>query len=140
MEEKVENDYFTVLNNKNIGENIAWYRKLRKIDVSTISRQLGISEDDYRKYEDGTFDLTIGFVQKAGEMLKVDPMLLLSSRSGQFIGGIHNSPFGGIGNYVGGDFQMQDEKQNQMMLKLMENMLTLSDRVIEKIGKLCPKA
>ena len=135
MDKRTANDYFSILDNRQIGENIARYREQRGIDVALMGDQVGMSIEEYLKYEKGELDFSIRLVQKIGEVLKVDPLLLLSSRSGQFIGGIHHSPFGGIGNYVGGNFQMQDEQQTQLTLKLMENMLKLSERMIEVMGK-----
>lgn len=135
MDKKTGNDYFTILDNQQIGENIAHYRKQQGVDVDLMGDYVGLSKEVYLQYEKGELDFSIRLVQKIGEVLKVDPLLLLSSRPGQFVGGIHHSPFGGIGNYVGGNFQMQDERQTQLMLQLMENMLKLSEGMIEVMGK-----
>ncbi|WP_291860605.1 helix-turn-helix transcriptional regulator [Marinilabilia sp.] len=135
MDKRTGNDYFSILDNQQIGENIARHRKQREIDAAQIAAHIGVSEEIYLKYETGELDLSVQVIQKVGEMLKVDPLVLLSSRPGHFIGGIHHSPFGGIGNYVGGNFQMQDEQQTQLTMKLMENMLKLSERMIEVMGR-----
>jgi transcriptional regulator with XRE-family HTH domain len=136
MNKMKDNNHSSGFDNQTIGENIAMHRKLHGLKAADMARFIGISEAAYLKLEKGTSEININTVQKIGEKMNVDPLTLLSQRTGNFIGGIHHSPFGGIGNYVGGDFQMQDEKQTQLMIKLMENMLVVSERLIALMKKL----
>ena len=138
------NDQFTVLENKKIGRNLALYRKMRDKKALEVAEHLGMSEAAYTKYERGESKITVEVIQKVAEFLNVDPLSVLSAQPGHFIESINNSsPFSsspgnnGIGNSssIGGDFSGYDKKQAEMMMKLMENMLILSERLIETLKK-----
>ena len=131
------NDQFTVLENKKIGRNLALYRKMRDKKALEVAEHLGMSEAAYTKYERGETKITVELVQKVAEFLKVDPISVLMSQPESFIESFNNSPVTGTGfiNQIGGHFQANDEKQNEMMMKLMENVVRLSERVIEMMEK-----
>jgi len=133
------NDQFTVLENKKIGRNLALYRKMRDKKAMEVAEHLGMSEAAYTKYERGESKITVELVQKVSEFLKVDPVMILTTQPGSVIESINHSPItgsnSGIGNFVGGDLNERDEKQNQMMMQLMENVVRLSERVIEMMEK-----
>jgi len=133
-----------VLENKKIGRNLALYRKMRENKAIEVAEHLGMSEAAYTKYERGESKITVELVQKVAEFLKVDPISVLMSQPGHFIESINNSsPFNsspgnnGIGNSssIGGDFHGYNEQQAQMMMKLMENVVALSERVINMMEK-----
>ena len=72
----------------------------------------------------------------------MDPISLLMSQPESFVERFNNSPFtdspaSGVGNssYIGGSFKSTDDKQAEMMVKLMENMLKLSERMLEMMGE-----
>ncbi|PRY98882.1 helix-turn-helix protein [Marinilabilia salmonicolor] len=136
------NDQFTVLENKKIGRNLALYRKMRDKKALEVAEHLGLSEAAYTKYERGESKITVELVQKVSEFLKVDPLAILSAQPGHFIESIENSPISGTGSNgignsssIGGDFSSYDKKQAEMMMKLMENVVRLSERVIEMMEK-----
>lgn len=129
MEESVQ---FTVLENKAIGRNISMYRKIRGIKAHDIAEQLSMKEATYTKYERGETAITIDLVQQIAEFLKVDPLMLLAVSPNNVIENGNNSPIA-IHGYS--HFQMVNEQQTQMMLKLMENVTSISDRLIALLDK-----
>jgi len=133
MNSNEENDHFTVLENKSIGRNLALFRKLRDKKAFEVAEHIGISEAAYTKYERGESKINIDLIQKVAEFLEVDPMMLLSAHPGHFIENVHDSI--AVGSYIGGNFQACDTKQTEMMLKLMENMMAISQKVIELLEK-----
>jgi transcriptional regulator with XRE-family HTH domain len=131
----MDNEQFTVLENKTIGRNISMFRKVREKKAAEVADFIGISETAYTKYERGETQITIEFLQKAANALKVDPLMLLSTSPGHFIESISNSPNAGIGNYVGGDFKMPDEDQTQLLIKLVENVMAMNDKIMAILEK-----
>jgi transcriptional regulator with XRE-family HTH domain len=138
------NEHFTVLENKKIGHNLALYRKLREKKALEVAEYLGMKEASYTRYERGEAKITVDIIQKVAEFLNVDPLSILSTQPGTFIESINNSsPFtdspgnNGIGNSnsIGDNFNSANEKQTEMMMKLMANMLKLSEGMLEMMGK-----
>ncbi|PRY90328.1 transcriptional regulator with XRE-family HTH domain [Marinilabilia salmonicolor] len=138
------NDQFTVLENKKIGRNLALYRKMRDKKALEVAEHLGLSEAAYTKYERGESKITVELVQKVAEFLKVDPISVLMSQPESFIESFNNSPFtdspgasAGVGNSstIGDNYNATNDKQAEMMVKLMENMLKLSERMLEMMEK-----
>jgi transcriptional regulator with XRE-family HTH domain len=138
------NEHFTVLENKKIGHNLALYRKLREKKALEVAEYLGMKEASYTRYERGEAKITVDIIQKVAEFLNVDPLSILSAQPGAFIESFNNSPFtespasiSGVGNSssIGDNYNSTNEKQTEMMMKLMENMLKLSDGMLEMMGK-----
>jgi transcriptional regulator with XRE-family HTH domain len=136
------NEHFTVLENKKIGHNLALYRKLREKKALEVAEFLGMKEASYTRYERGEAKITVDIIQKVAEFLNVDPMSILSAQPGAFIESFNNStysdsPASGIGNNssIGGNYKGTDDKQAELVMKLMENMLKLSERMIDMMGK-----
>jgi transcriptional regulator with XRE-family HTH domain len=139
------NEHFTVLENKKIGHNLALYRKLREKKALEVAEYLGMKEASYTRYERGEAKITVDIIQKVAEFLNVDPLSILSAQPGAFIESFNNSPFSdspssvssGIGNNssIGDNFNSANEKQAEIMMKLMENMLKLSGGMLEMMGK-----
>ena len=141
------NDQFTVLENKKIGRNLALYRKMRDKKAMEVAEHLGLSEAAYTKYERGESKITVDLVQKISEFLKIDPISVLTAQPDAFIESFNNSPFSdspsalatGVGNSTNNTisdcFNSSNEQQTQMMVKLMENMLKLSEKFIEMMEK-----
>ena len=130
-----EDDHFTVLENKSIGHNLALFRKLRDKKAFEVAEHIGISEAAYTKYERGESKVTIDLVQKVAEFLKVDPLQIVSVSPNNFLENIQNSPAAGVGNYIGENFNPYNEQMMQNVLKLMENMMTVSQKLIEFLDK-----
>lgn len=130
-----ENDHFTVLENKSIGRNLALFRKLRDKKALEVAEHVGLSEAAYTKYERGESKITIEIIQKVAEFLKVDPLQIVSVTPSNFIENIQNSPAAGVGNYIGANFNSHNEQLMQSMLKLVENMMSISSKLIELLDK-----
>jgi transcriptional regulator with XRE-family HTH domain len=127
-----ENDHFTVLENKSIGRNLALFRKLRDKKALEVAEHVGLSEAAYTKYERGESKITIEIIQKVAEFLKVDPLQIVSTSPNNFLENIQNSSIAIQDNST---FQTYNEQQMQSMLKLMENMMSISSKLIELLDK-----
>jgi transcriptional regulator with XRE-family HTH domain len=132
----MEENGFTVLENKTIGRNMALYRKIRGMKAFEIAEGLGLKEASYTRYERGEAAITVDIVQKVAEALKVDPLMLLSVSPSTFIeigqSNGNNSPVGIHGYY---NHQTTNDEQVQTMLKLMENVISISQKLIEFLDK-----
>jgi transcriptional regulator with XRE-family HTH domain len=123
-----DNESFTVLENEAIGRNISMFRKVRGIKAFDMADRLGMKEATYTKYERGETKITIDFVQKVAEELKVDPLQMLSTTPSNFIENGSNSP---IAIQHHSTFQTTNEQQTQMMLKLMESVMAMNEKVMK---------
>jgi transcriptional regulator with XRE-family HTH domain len=128
----MEEHEFTVLENRAIGRNIALYRKIRGMKAFEVAEGLGLKEASYTRYERGEAAITVGIVQKVAEILKIDPLMLLSVSPGSFLESGNNSPGAIVGN---NNVQSMNTEQFKLMLKLMENMTTISQKMIELLEK-----
>jgi transcriptional regulator with XRE-family HTH domain len=131
-----DNEGFTVLENETIGRNISMFRKIRGIKAFDMAERLGIKEATYTKYERGETKITIDFVQKVADELKVDPIELLTISPGNYIESGNNSP-GAILGRIGGSYNYQttNEQQTQMMMKLIESVMALNERVMKMLDE-----
>ncbi len=127
-----ENDHFTVLENKSIGRNLALFRKLRDKKAMEVAEHVGLSEAAYTKYERGESKITVEMIQKVAEFLKVDPLQIVSTSPNNFLENIQNSSIAIQDNST---FQTYNEQQMQSMLKLMDNMMSISSKLIELLDK-----
>ena len=116
------------LENLVIGQNIAKFRKLKDLKASDVANQLGIKEATYTKYERGETAITIDFLQRVAELLNIDPMHLLAANPTNFLESITNSSFS-IQNYGNNICHNFNEQQNTTMLKLMESMMALNEKL-----------
>lgn len=114
---------FTVLENKNIGRNFSAFRKLRDKKALEVADYLGMSEANYTKYERGENKITIDLIQKVAEFLKVDPLQIVSSQPGHVIENLTGSP---VAIQTNSTFQTTNEKQNEMMLTLMQEIVEMN--------------
>lgn len=121
---------FTVLENKTVGRNLYKYRKIKDKKASELADYIGITEAAYTKYERGESQITIEVIQKAAEFLKVDPVGIITNVPGHFVENGNNSPNAGVGNYVGGDIRLVDEKQTELITKLIETQITINERIL----------
>lgn len=124
MTEDIEQ--FTVLENKAIGRNLALFRKLREKKAAEVAEFIGIGEAAYTKYERGESKITIDVIQKAAELLKIDPLRILSSSPGNFVENVTNSPV--FSNFH--TFQTTNDQQTALMLKLIENVVAMNEKLM----------
>lgn len=133
---------FTVLENKTIGRNLYKFRKVKDKKASDVADYIGISESAYTKYERGESQITVDIIQKVSECLKVDPINMIASTPGSFVENGNFSPNSGVGNFVGGDIRYADEKQNELVARLIESQITMNDKILaltEKVTALLEK-
>ena len=128
----MEENEFTVLENKAIGRNMALYRKIRGIKALEVAEGLGLKEASYTRYERGEAAITVNVIQKVAEILKVDPLMLLSVSPSNFIENGNNSPNSANGYFY---YQGADKEMMNTMMKLMENMTAISQKMIELMEK-----
>ncbi|SMD44442.1 Helix-turn-helix [Aquiflexum balticum DSM 16537] len=121
-----EDSGFTVLENKNIGRNLATFRKLRDRKAMEVAEYLGIKEAAYTKYERGESKITIELIQKVAEFLNVDPLQIVSANPGHVIEHLTNSPFSISGNVKA---NYADKNQTEVMLKMMETMMQMNEAI-----------
>lgn len=128
----MEENGFTVLENKTIGRNMALYRKIRGIKALEVAEGLGLKEASYTRYERGEAAITVDIVQKVAEILKVDPLTLLSVQPSTFIENGNNSPNSANGYFY---YHGADKELLQAVTKLMENMMSISQKLVELLDR-----
>lgn len=128
----MEQENFTVLENKVIGKNISMYRKLRGMKASDVAERLGMKESSYTRYERGEASITVDIIQQVAEVLKIDPIMILSVSPSNFI---ENSPNSAVGVNYNNNWHTGNEEQTKIMLKLMENVVALNERLISILEK-----
>lgn len=132
----MEQENFTLLENKTIGNNISVYRKIRGMKASDVAERLGIKESSYTRYERGEASITVDIIQQVAQILEVDPLMILTTHPSTIIESGNNSP-GAILGRVGGsyNFQSTDEKQTQLLNKLLETVIILNERITSLLEK-----
>jgi transcriptional regulator with XRE-family HTH domain len=128
----MEENGFTVLENKTIGRNMALYRKIKGMKALEVAEGLGLKEASYTRYERGEAAITVDIVQKVAEIIKVDPTMLLSVAPDTFIENGSNSSNSANRYFY---YHGVDKEMLQSMMKLMENMVTISQRLIDLMNK-----
>lgn len=123
---------FTVLENKTIGRNFYRMRKIKDKKAFDIAKYIGIGEAAYTKYERGESKITVDLIQKVAEFYKIDPIQLLSTASSNFVDNVTNSQVLLSSNFH--TLQTYNLEQNQMMLKLMESVLSLNERIAKMMN------
>ena len=126
----MEQDKFTVLENKTIGRNISMYRKIRGMKALDVAEQLGMKEASYTRYERGEGVITVDLVQQVAEVLNVDPLMLLSVSPTNFI---ENSSHFALRDYY--NQANANDQQVQTMTKMLENMVALTEKLIALLDK-----
>ena len=107
---------------------MALYRKIRGMKALEIAEGLGLKEASYTRYERGEAAITVDIVQKVAEVLNVDPLMLLAVSPSNFIENGSNSPNSANGYFY---YQGADKEMMNMMMKLMENMMSISQNLID---------
>ncbi len=115
----------SLMNNSLVGKNIAKFRKLRDLKASEVAERLGLKEGAYTKYERGETAITLDLLQNVADVLEVDPLQILMTSTGNFMENVHNSPYI---NWIGGNYQATNDQQTDLIIKLMENIVTSNDR------------
>lgn len=121
---------FLELDNKKIGHKIYIQRKIAGLKAFDVAEQLGIKEVAYTKYEQGETKITMDFVKKISEILKIDPLLLLSSNDVNYFDNIHNSPI--LSTFH--TYQSTNEKQNEAILALIENVIEMNKNIMQLLN------
>ncbi|QEC54290.1 helix-turn-helix protein [Anseongella ginsenosidimutans] len=129
-----EQDGFTVLENKTIGRNLALFRKLRDKKAMEVADYVGIGEAAYTKYERGESKITVDIIQKVAEYLAIDPLQIVSVSPNHFVENVSNSPFA-----IHGSVQTSNEELNRVMLRLMESVVSVNERLITLLEEKKPK-
>src|SRR4051794_4715070 len=119
------------LDNKIIGRNLSKFRRLQDIKAADLADRIGMKEAAYTKYERGETAITLEFVQKVADALKVDPISILSASPDNFIESISSSPMAGMNNTVAGDLNNTDPKIIESLVKQNETMIDLMKTVID---------
>jgi transcriptional regulator with XRE-family HTH domain len=137
MTENTENE-FTKLENKTIGMNIAMYRKIRNIKALDMAGRLGLKEAAYTKYERGETAITVDFIQKVADIIKIDPVQLMTVSPGNMIENGNYSPNSAVvGNNIEGDFNNQStsKEQNEAILTLINSQIEMNKKIMELLEK-----
>ncbi len=131
-----ENLASPILDDKAIGRNLYLYRKMADLKVIEVAERLGLKESAYSKYERGETGFTLDFIKRAAEVLHVNPLLLLTVTPNNIIESGNNSPGAILGMVYGNyTYQTVSEQQTQMMLKLMESVTALNQKVMDIVNK-----
>ena len=92
-----------------------------------------MKEAAYTRYERGEGAITIKMVRQISEVLKVDPLHLVSSPPGMAKNG-SNSP-NAIVALSANNCQTINDNQLQLTLKLIESVTALNEKLIGMLGK-----
>jgi transcriptional regulator with XRE-family HTH domain len=126
----MEQDNFTVLENKAIGRNFSTYRKILGMKASDLAERLGMPESSYSRYERGETPITVELIQQVSDVFKVSPLALMSATPGNIIKNSSNFAVHGYFNN-----QTTNEQQMQAVTKALENMVALTERLITLLDK-----
>lgn len=121
-----------LMDNLTIGQNIAKFRKLKDIKAFDMAERLGLKEAAYTKYERGETAITIDFVQKVAEVLEINPLQILTTSPNNILENIQHSL---IAIQHHSTFQTYNEQQTQLMLKLIESIVSLNQRLVSVLEK-----
>lgn len=119
-------DQFNPLENSTIGRNISMYRKIRNLKASDVAEQIGLKEATYTKYERGETQITIDLLNRVGEVLKIDPLTLLTTPPGTYFDNVSNNTNSVI---VGSNNNIADAKQTELIIELIKTVTATSERV-----------
>jgi transcriptional regulator with XRE-family HTH domain len=122
---------------KTVGQNISRLRKLNDIKAATLAMQIGMKEAAYTKYERGETAITLEFVQRVAEVLKINPAWLLTSNFNDAFYNIQELPISikDQTHIPEGGQTVQEEKLNQQLESIVEMSKTLVAILEKKISK-----
>ena len=66
---------------KLVVQRIVYMREVLDISASNVAKELGMTEEDYLKYENGEKDIPINLIYKISAILNIDPTELLIGES-----------------------------------------------------------
>ena len=133
----VDHVSFTLQENEVIGRNISMFRRLQSIKALDMASRMDMKLGAYSKYERGETRITIEFVKKAAEVLKIDPLKLVAVPTQNFVQTICDSPNSPSPSsvYGGGAINNSDPKQTEMVIKLIENVMQVNERILKLLEK-----
>jgi transcriptional regulator with XRE-family HTH domain len=108
--------------------------QLRGIKAAAVGERLGIKEAAYTRYERGEAALTVNIIQRVAEILKIDPISLLSVPPGSFIESGNNST-NTVLTMNSSNWQTTSDEQMKMTLKLIESAINLNEKLITLFDK-----
>lgn len=130
--ENNDNTNLLDLDNKNIGRKIYIYRKIAGLKSFDVAEKLGLKEAAYTKYERGETNITVDFLQRVAQALSITPYQLISSTPNAFFENISNSTILNTSTFH--TFQGVNEKQNEAILKLIDNVIEMNKRVMDMMS------
>ncbi len=125
---------FTLLENSAIGRNISMYRKIRGVKAMELAKKLGLKEAAYTRYERGEVAITINMVRQVAEILKVDPLNLLSFAPANIVDNGNNST-NTVVAFHSSNWNTANDEQMKMTLKLVESVTILNEKLIALIDR-----
>ena len=122
---------------KTVGQNISRLRKLNDIKAATLAMQIGMKEAAYTKYERGETAITLEFVQRVAEILKINPAWLLTPNVNDAFYSLQDSHLSikDQPNISDTGDTMPDEKFNKQLESIVEMSKTLVAILEKKISK-----
>ena len=132
MDSEQEN-CFAILDNEAIGRNISLYRKIRGVKAVEVAEKLGLKEAAYTRYERGEGVITVNMISKIAEILKVDPLNLLSLPPANIVDNGNNST-NTVVTFHSSNRNAANDEQLKMTLKLIESVTALNEKLISKLS------
>jgi transcriptional regulator with XRE-family HTH domain len=123
---------FTKLENSTIGRNIATYRRIRDMKAADMAQQLGMKEAAYSKYERGETALTIPMIQKIADIIRIDPIQLMTVSPGHLI---ENGNYSPMAVQTNSTFHCYDVKQSQAIVTLINSQVDMNRKLVELMAK-----
>jgi transcriptional regulator with XRE-family HTH domain len=111
-------------------KNLSPTNAVRLLIAFDMAERLGMNEATYTKYERGETKITIDFVQKVAEELKIDPIKLLLTNPGSSIESGNNSP-NAIISLNANNCQTSSEEQTKLITRLVENVIAMNKKVMQ---------
>lgn len=106
-------------------------REIAGLTPSQTAEGLEMTEEEYLEYEQGKRKVTIELVQKAATLFKIDPLSLVSSTNTNHFKNVFSSPI----NSNFHTYKSTNEKQNDAILKLIDNVTEMNSRVMELLER-----
>ncbi|SKB75048.1 hypothetical protein SAMN05660226_02980 [Parapedobacter luteus] len=128
-----KSEEYLFVDNEKFGQELFVRREIAGKDSLEIAQEFGMEETEYLELENGKGKVTTELIQKAAKIYKTDPLRLISSVPGAVFKEIENATILNASNFH--TFQGVNEKQNDAILKLIENVTEINSRVMELLEK-----
>lgn len=124
-------DFSEKIDNKDVGNNLALWRKFRGIKADNMSSEMGMSEPNYLKYERGEHHITIMVLQKAANILKISPVVIMTKEPSVFLDQLMNTTPSSETLLSEGD-DSADKNTKEMIFQLIQT----NQQIANKVGNL----